>query len=129
MLKLRAAEIDTRIIIEGVLTSTSELGNTAYIQDDTAGIALFGSLVTGEGLYEIGDRVRITGYKAEFNGLVQLSDIENVELLESGVNVDPVEITLSQLEDYRGQLVTITDAQFPDPGQLLFENNTFSIER
>src|SRR5690606_25776801 len=51
----RAAEVGTKLTITGTLTVASEFGNTAFIQDETGGIAIFGNLVTEAGLYKIGD--------------------------------------------------------------------------
>lgn len=124
----RAAALGEKIIIEGTLTATDHFGNTAFIQDETAGIAIFGNLVTGAGLYEIGDRLRITGTRAAFNDLVQVSDLEEVEYLGKAEQlIEPIEISLAELADYPGQLVKIKEVIFPKPGQLFFGNSNYLV--
>jgi len=124
----RALDLGKKVIVEGILTTTSQFGNTAYIQDNTGGMAIFGDLVTEEGLYQIGDSLRVTGVRAEYNELIQISDLEKVEYL--GVAQEPIvakKITLSQLEDHRGQLIEITDMIFPEPGQIFFGNSNYEV--
>ncbi|NJW54739.1 DUF5689 domain-containing protein, partial [Salinimicrobium oceani] len=78
--------------------------------------------------FEIGDKVRVTGTRAVYNELIQLSDLETVELMdEPNTPIEPKEITLAELENYRGQLVKISDMRFPDPGQLFFGNANYLV--
>ena len=124
----RAAEVGTKLIIEGTLTVTDHHGNTAFIQDETGGMALFGNLVTEAGKFQIGDSIRVTGTRAIYNELIQLSDLEAVEYLGAANEpIAPKEITLAELGNYRGQLVKITDMTFPDPGQLFFGNANYLV--
>ncbi len=124
----RALALGKKVIVEGTLTATDHFGNTAFIQDETGGMAIFGDLVTEEGLYEIGDRLRVTGVRAEYNELIQISDIEKVEYLGFGEDpIEPKQITLSELEDHRGELVEITDMIFPEPGQIFFGNSNYEV--
>ncbi|UJH91352.1 DUF5689 domain-containing protein [Antarcticibacterium sp. 1MA-6-2] len=92
------------------------------------GIAIFGDLVTEASLYQIGDSIRVTGTRAVYNELIQISEVEIVEYL--GVAKEPIEpkaISLSEIEKYRGQLVKITDVSFPNPGQLFFGNANYTV--
>ncbi len=124
----RAAEIGTRLIIEGTLTVSDHHGNTAFIQDETGGIAIYGEMVTEQGKFSIGDSIRVTGTRAVYNELVQISDVEDVEYLGvANAPVEPVSISLSELEAYRGQLVKISNMSFPDPGQLFFGNSNYVV--
>ncbi|MDT0644689.1 DUF5689 domain-containing protein, partial [Zunongwangia sp. F363] len=124
----RATSIGTKVIVEGTLTVSDQLGNTAYIQDETGGIAIFGDLVTEEGLYNIGDSLRVTGVRAVYNELIQISDVESVEYLGVAENpIEPVSISLAEMENYRGQLVQISDMLFPEPGQLFFGNANYQV--
>lgn len=124
----RAGEVGTKLIIEGTLTVTDHHGNTAFIQDETGGIAIYGDMVTEKGKFNIGDSIRVTGTRAIYNELIQISELEEVEYLGvANVPIEPESITLSQLEDYRGQLVKITDMTFPDPGQLFFGNANYIV--
>ena len=124
----RSLDLGKKIIVEGVLTVSDQFGNTAYIQDNTGGMAIFGDLVTEEGLYQIGDSLRVTGVRAEYNELIQISDLEKVEYL--GMAQKPIvakKISLSQLGNYRGELVEITDMIFPEPGQIFFGNSNYNV--
>lgn len=126
---VRASSVGTKVSISGTLTVASEFGNTAYIQDETGGIAIFGNLVTEQGLYKIGDSLKITGTRAVFNDLIQISDVQAVLFL--GIANEPIEpksITLAQMDEHRGQLVKITDMVFPGPGQLFFGNSNYLVK-
>ena len=125
----RALDLGDKVIVEGVLTVSDHFGNTAYIQDETGGIAIYGDLVTEAGLYQIGDKLRVTGSRAVFQeSLVQISDLTEVELIaESEGDVAPLDITLAELDQHQGELVRITDAGFITNQILLFETTTYPI--
>ncbi|MDW7693362.1 lamin tail domain-containing protein [Flammeovirgaceae bacterium SG7u.111] len=123
----KALPVGSNVIIQGVLTASDQFGGPAYIQDTTGGIAIFDATVHGDGVYKIGDELKVAGSRTEFNGLQQLGSISSVELIQSDVVIAPVDITVSQLASYEGKLVRIPSATFPQAGMLLFGNNNFTI--
>lgn len=86
------------------------------IQDATAGIIITKGSETGGGpVFNIGDRLLVTGTVAQFNGVTQLnlttSGAPDVELLDIGNNVTPVDMTLTEYimnaEKYESMLIKV----------------------
>jgi len=122
-----AAEGET-VTISGVLTVSDQFAGPAYIQDRTAGIAVFDDAVQGNGVFAIGDSLTITGTRTSFNGLVQISPV-NVVVKNSAPaeEIVPKMINLSQLGDYPGELVRMENVSFPAPGDLFFGNSNYMV--
>ncbi len=122
----RQAMIGELVTVEGTVLNGSELGNIRYIQDETAGIAIYNPGIVSEA--QRGDIVQVTGSLSEFQNLMQIID-EGVsfefEIMSSGNDLpDPVDVELG-LEDkeaYESQLVSYSPANFSDSGA--FEGNT-----
>ncbi|WP_456277479.1 DUF6359 domain-containing protein [Bacillus sp. AK128] len=106
----RAAELGTNVTVEAVVTSTPGAwgSKSFYIQDSTSGSYVFTSL--DEGLVN-GDKVRISGKTAEYNGEFQISDLTSLEKIGTETVPAAKELTPSQLtETTEGQLVVIKGA-------------------
>ncbi|MEM6361372.1 MAG: endonuclease/exonuclease/phosphatase family protein [Bacteroidota bacterium] len=124
----RAASIDQVVTVRGVITVAGEFGGPAFIQDETGGIAVFDAQLHANTDFQIGDSIEITAVRAEFNLQVQLSGITNIiDLGVANVPVSPKQITLSELGDFAGELVSVVDASFPTPGDLLFGNSNYQL--
>jgi hypothetical protein len=68
----RQADIGQTVIVHGVVTNGSELGSIRYIQDSSASIAAFGSLLNS---VKRGDSITVTGVLLDYNGLLEISPI------------------------------------------------------
>ncbi|WP_338766455.1 lamin tail domain-containing protein [Bernardetia sp. ABR2-2B] len=116
------------VVIEGVLTAADQFGGPAFIQDATGGIAVFDN---GSGLhdgtYPIGQSLRIQATRSSFQNQIQLGNVTSVTDLGAGTPVTPQVITLDQLDAHRGELITISNADFPQPGDLLFGNSNYTV--
>lgn len=123
----RQLALNSEVVLKAVLTATSQFGGPAYLQDETAGIALYDPLVHGDGLFNVGDEVWISAVLGEYSGQIQLVNVESVELVDTGVTVTPAQITLDQLSAYEGQLVTINDYTFDIADGVLFPNTNYNI--
>lgn len=89
---------------------TAQLKNTTQIQDEDAGIAIHPKLPD----VEPGDEVTVAGTLGDYNGLLQL---QNVEVEEKNDNVGvPTAITLSanELKDHESELAVIDDVTLTD---------------
>lgn len=107
----RTYAIGQTVTIKGVVTNGSELGNIRYIQDGTAALPAFGSLLSG---VQRGDSISATGVLYDFNGLLELSPTNSFIDLGNG--------TLPA-----AQIIPITSAGEPLEAQLLqFDNVTFT---
>ncbi|MCB0791655.1 MAG: choice-of-anchor J domain-containing protein [Flavobacteriales bacterium] len=121
-----AVHFSTDMSVYCTITADEQDGNfykSIYAQDGTAAICL--RLVTSGGLY-IGDRVRIYlpgTVLSAYQGLVQLDSINvdnNVVKQETLVNVDPLPVTLDQIQDadvnqlngWEGRLVRVDSVEF-----------------
>ncbi|APD07669.1 hypothetical protein UJ101_02168 [Flavobacteriaceae bacterium UJ101] len=116
------------VTITGIITVSDQFRGSAYIQDDTAAIAVFDELVHGDGVLTIGDSITLTGTRGVFRDQIQLGSITSVENHGTAVNpIQPVEITLGQLNQHPAELVKIVNSTFPQPNQLLFGNSNYTL--
>ncbi|WGK64513.1 DUF5689 domain-containing protein [Croceiramulus getboli] len=124
----REAADGITVTITGVLTVADEFGGPAYLQDQTAGIAIFDEAVHGDGVFAIGDSITVTGTRSSFNSLIQLSPAGTVTAEPVPQQpIIPRLITLSELSAFSGELVTIENVSFPNPGDLLFGNSNIVV--
>ena len=77
------------VTVTGIVTSDANLGIVRYLQDESAGIALYpgGSWTTnGWPDPQPGDELTMTGVLSEYNGLLEVGPdgITNVEVLSTG---------------------------------------------
>ncbi len=124
----RAKADGETVTVSGVLTVSDQFSGSAYIQDSTGGIAIFDELVHGDGVFMIGDSITVTGTRSSFNDQIQISPV--TEVTNNGTPSNPITpqtITLSQLSEYPGQLVRITNPAFPAPGDILFGNSNYTL--
>ncbi|CAH8293345.1 endonuclease I [Mariniflexile fucanivorans] len=124
----RASVEGTLVKITGVLTVSDQFAGSAYIQDDTAGIAIFDELVHGHGNFIIGDSITVTGTRSAFNDQIQISAVTNVE--NNGlpnIPIEPVTITLADMGNHPAELVKILNPAFPKPGDILFGNSNYVL--
>ncbi len=122
----RTRPVGELVTIEGILTVADQLNGPAFIQDATGGIAVFDSQVHG-GTYPIGQRLRFTAERVDFNNQIQLSSVTALTDLGAATPVVPQVITLDQMEANRGKLVTISNVAFPQAGDLLFGNSNYTV--
>ncbi len=114
---LRSGDLVT---IRGIVTVGGEFGGPSYLQDNSGGIAVFGSALSSAAA--VGDEVVVSGVVSPFNGLSELTAPLLHTILSSGNIVDPVVVTCAQasgdgaggVEQYEGMLirlnaVTVTD--------------------
>ena len=119
------------LTVEGIIISDDNLGSIRYMQDETAGIAVYpGEDWSAFGFTpQPGDVVSITGTLTEYNGLLEIVDLSVVTILGTAAVPDPVDITPGQLtEDIEGQLVRIQDVSFGVEGGAFGSNQTVEFE-
>lgn len=95
-----ASNINDLITVEGIVSSVFNGGFFVYDGSEHIGVYI-GSGGTGGGLVELGDEVRVTGLYARYYTLYQLGDVENVEVLSSGndVEAETTPITIEEWND------------------------------
>ena len=118
----------------GIVTSDGNLGIVRYLQDETAGIALYpGGDWAQNGWVDPqpGDELTMTAALSEYNGLLEVGpeDITDVTVLSSGNELpEPQTVSASELnESLEGELVFIESAVFTNGGTVITGNSTFSF--
>ncbi|MFK9094150.1 Ig-like domain-containing protein [Bacillus salipaludis] len=115
--KGQAVNLNKFFTVEGVATVDNQILGTQkqnfYIQDDTAGVNIFGSLETPFKTLK-GDKVRVTGKVLQYNGLVELEATSIVKLSEGNPIPAPKSLTIMDLNTFavadplEGSLVSVT---------------------
>ena len=107
------------VFTSGIITSinTNTSGTTAYIQDGTAGICVYGKapagiLVDENRTLTIGDKITVVGTLTDFKGLLEITS-PTCSVVSSGNTVNPVVKTIAQINEdktLQGILVKIENA-------------------
>ena len=123
--------IGQTVTVTGVVTSDDNLGSVRYLQDATAGIALYPGQdwSAWEAIPQIGDSLSVTGEITEYNGLLEVGpNLTAVEFYGAGTLPEPLEITPAQMgESLEGQLVRVNGVSFPLAGTFITGNNTYDF--
>ncbi len=109
---------------------TRAKGRFAYIQQDTAAVNLFNSSgvffnAVADGTVQSGDSVLVTGEVSEFEGLRQLNNVTDFQVISSGNDLpEPVLLTMDELVSsgykYQAELIKV-DSLF------ITESSTFNL--
>lgn len=107
----RLQPLGSTVTVRGMVTSGPELGKIRYLQDGTAGMAVFpgaGSVPGFEAAVMPGDSLEVTGILIDFQGLLEISPITAFSVVSSGNPLPtPQKITFSATsEDLESQLVS-----------------------
>ena len=104
----RKTKAGIAVTVAGRVTATNQFGSTAYIQDGTAGIAVFNSAFANG--VAIGDSVKVSGLMSAFNAQVQIgtnaSIVDFIKINVPNKPVTPKIITIAQAKDHESQLGT-----------------------
>ncbi|RPG81776.1 MAG: T9SS C-terminal target domain-containing protein [Crocinitomicaceae bacterium TMED114] len=119
------------VTVTGVVTSDDNLGSVRYIQDATAGIALYpgGDWSDWDAEPAIGDSLTVTGEITEYNGLLEIGPNLSAVVFEgTGTLPEPLVIGGADMdESLEGQLVRVNGVTFPLAGQEITGNNTYDF--
>ena len=126
ILEARGKGLGTVVTVKGIVTNGAEFGSIRYLQDNTAGIAAYGTLVNA---VNRGDSITVTGTLKNYNGLLELDPLTSVVVRSSGNQLpEPIVLTPVQVgETYEGRLVQINHASFNDAGGIFAGNKTYGI--
>ncbi len=126
----RTLPLGTEVTLTGIVTNGEELGIIRYLQDNTAGIALYpgtGSVSNFPETVKRGDAIEVTGTLKEFNGLLEVDPISSFTVVSSN-NALPAAKVLSPNEvngSNEGELVEIQNATMKDGGSVFTGNKTY----
>jgi len=128
----RTQPVGATVTVSGIVTSGAEFGSVRYLQDATAGIALYpGAAWTGFPDPQVGDSLTMTAALSEYNGLLEVgpNGITQVTVHSIGNALPTPElITPSMMNESReGELVRIEGALFANGGQTITGNATYAF--
>ncbi|MCX6277883.1 MAG: phospholipase D-like domain-containing protein [Bacteroidetes bacterium] len=121
----RAMPEGSTITIRGIVTNGSELGIIRYIQDGTAGIAAYGSIVS---TIDRGDSVVVTGVTKNYNYLLEIDPVTSITAIAQKPVPAPQVITPAQLsEQNEAELVKMVDVTFANAGGVFSGNTNYNV--
>ncbi len=124
----RSMPVGTVVTVSGVLTATDQFGGPAYLQDETGGIAVFDQQVHAADAFAIGDSIQITATVELFNNMPELVDVTALESFGPATQpLVPAVVTVAELSQLEGMLVSIPNVTFEDARGLLFPDANYSI--
>ena len=91
----RAAEVGSTVYTSGIVTS--RVGTTAYIQDNTAAICVYGN-----NTLTVGHQITVSGTLALYNGLLEITNPTIISDVES-TSVTPEVMTVAQIVESTNQ--------------------------
>ncbi|MFM1932673.1 MAG: hypothetical protein RL226_1976 [Bacteroidota bacterium] len=123
--------VNDEVTVTGIVTNDVTFGSIRYIQDETAGVAIYPGSNWGTFTEpQPGDIITVTGVLTEFNGLLEVGpSLSEVTIVSSGNPLpDPIVLPASQLnETYEGMLVQVNNVLFEQGGVTIAGNNTYSF--
>jgi phosphatidylserine/phosphatidylglycerophosphate/cardiolipin synthase-like enzyme len=119
------------VTITGIVTHGEEMGSSVrYMQDESAGIAIYSGAWEGFTTPSRGDEITVTGEISEYNGLLEVGpNLSAVTINSTGNDLPDFEyIDLSDFnEGVEGELVNFDGAQFQDGGSTFAGDNTYTF--
>jgi phosphatidylserine/phosphatidylglycerophosphate/cardiolipin synthase-like enzyme len=122
----RLATVGDTVTIAGIILNGSELGVIRYIQDPSAGLAIYDAAFT---TLQRGDSVKLSGIMDNYNQLLELKNLHNVSVISSGNPLPaPVVITPTQFgEVHESVMMRINDVTFNNAGSTFSGNTNYTI--
>lgn len=118
------------VTVTGVITSGESLGSVRYLQDETAGIALYPGTTWDDVTPVPGDEVTITGEITEFNGLLEIGPNISSTVVNSSGNMLPDQqlITPGAMdESLEAERVAIEGCTFDAAGNVFSGNSSYTF--
>lgn len=114
--------------IAGIVTASNQFTNPAYIQDATAGVAVYVSTFASD--VNIGDSVVVTGVVGFYRGLTEMVTPLTYNKFTVGASTAPLVVTISQIksqscqyEPYEGRLLRVNNVKFTSAGTFTANTN------
>ena len=123
----RTMPLGSTVTVRGIITSGSEFGTVRYMQDSTAGIAIYDFPFAGSAVR--GQEYTVTGELKDFNGLLEIDPVTS-STLHSSNNPMPAEqvIATNQLsETYEGEIIRMNNVTFIGGGGTFAGNTTYNV--
>ena len=113
----RSQGVGATVTITGIVTNGDELGPIRYIEDSTAGLALYDPTALS-GVVR-GEEVTVSGILVDYNGLMEMTPVNSNITNSTGNSIIPQLITPIQVgENTESELVQIDNVIFNNGGSL-----------
>jgi hypothetical protein len=113
----RTQGVGATVTITGIVTNGDELGPIRYIEDATAGLALYDPTIL-IGVVR-GDEVTVSGILVDYSGLMEMTPVNSSITNNSGNSLTPQLITPIQIgETTESELIQINNVIFNSGGSL-----------
>lgn len=125
----RDAGVGSTVTLTGIATNGASLGGVRYIQDGTAGIAVFPGSGSQPGFApDPGDEVTLTGTLTNYNGLLEVTPITSFTINSTGnaLPTPPVVLPSGVSEANEARLVRVAGVHFITSGTFAVGTYTFS---
>lgn len=122
----RSAGAGVAIRVRGIVTVANEFKSPSFIQDTTAGIAVYGTNFSSSA--HAGELWEVAGVLKDFNGLLEVDPITDTIRMSSGNALPaPKVITSAEMnESLEGQLVRINNVKFIATGNFGAVDSTYA---
>ncbi len=138
-----AAELDTEVTVECYVQATQSWWNdqiVVYAADQEGAYFLYNMPCSEADAAKLvpGAKLKVTGYKAEYAGEVEIIDFSSVEFVEGGINyiAEPVDLTAvlgteelisyqNQLAIFKGLTVKAIEYKNGEPGDDIYVTLTY----
>jgi len=124
----RTFGLGNQVTVTGVVTNGTGLGIIKYMQDATAGIAIYPGAGSVTLTATQGDSVTYVGYLTSFNGLLEVDSVIS-ETVHGAVSVPtPTTITANLIDEpYEAQLIRVNGVSFAAGGTTIAGNNNYNF--
>ena len=139
-----AAALDTEVTVECYVQATQSWWNdqiVVYAADQEGAYFLYNMPCSEADAAKLvpGAKLKVTGYKAEYAGEVEIIDFSSVEFVEGGINyiAEPIDLTeklgteelisyQNQLATFKGMTVKSIEYKNGEPGDDIYVNLTYA---
>ena len=114
------------VTITGILTNGNELGLIRYIQDKTAGLAIYDDKLNN---VKRGDSITVTGETDSYKNLFEITNISSLTVHTTGNQLpSPKILTIDEIgEDYEGQLIQINSIEIENANGTFDGNKNYNF--
>lgn len=123
----RTLGVGATVTIKGIVTNGDELGGIRYMQDNTAGLAIYSTSLS---TVLRGDSVTVTGTLKDYNNLLEMDPVTSHTVLSSSnPSPTPAVITPSQMSNTNeGMLVRMNNVTFTtNPGGTFSSGSSYNF--
>lgn len=122
----RKIQIGQTATVSGIVINGEELGDIRYLQDKTAGIAIYDDQLSN---INRGDSITVSGTIDEYYNLLEIKNVTSLTKHSPGNQVpEPIVLSTDEIgETYEGQLIRINNIEINNQGVTFAGNQNYSL--